>query len=82
MSYVTQSLARQSAIANQNRAEMAAIKASAAQQSLLNSRSRDLSALAKKDLRLQLNKERAELQARAARAQRDTLKKKKLDCYA
>lgn len=82
MSYITQSLARQSAIANQNRAEMAAMKASAAQQSLLNSRSTNLSALAKKDLQLQLDKEKAELQARVAKAQRDSLKKKKLDCYA
>ena len=80
---ITTSLARMSAISRQSNAERAAIKASQAQQSLLNSNSKDMAALARQDAKLQIAKEQAELKARAAKAERDALKsKKKLHYFA
>ena len=82
MSYITSSLARQSAIINSNNAEMAAIRANQGLQDLAKSGSGDMKALAQKELQLQLEKEQAEVKAKAAKAEAEALKNKKLNYYA
>lgn len=84
MSYVTQSLARQSAILAQSNAEMQAIKASQNLQDLAANGGKDLRAIAEKEKQILLQKEQAELKAKVARTQKDSLKtkKNKLDIYA
>lgn len=82
---IAASLAAQSAIINANNAEMAAIRASQAQQSLIG-RGGDFNSIARKDAQLELEKERASTQAKIARAQKNALKnrakKNKVDFYA
>lgn len=86
MSFITASLARQSAIARANQAEMDAIRASQAQQSLIG-KSGNLADISRKETQLQIKKEQAELKAKVAKAEAEALKKKKskrnkLDIYA
>lgn len=82
---IAASLAAQSAIIRANSAEMAAIRASQAQQSLIG-RGGDFNSIARKDAQLELEKERASTQAKIARAQKNALKnrskKNKVDFYA
>ena len=81
MSYVTQSLARQSAIINSHAAKV--ISASQSLQDLAANGGSDIRALHQKELQLQLQKEQAELKAKVAKEQKKALdKKKKLDTYA
>ena len=84
MSFITQSLARQSAILNQSNAEMQAIRASQNLQDLAANGGKDIRAIAEREKQLLLQKEQAELKAKVARAQKDSLKtkKNKLDIFA
>ena len=82
MSYITSSLARQSAIINSNNAEMAAIRANQGLQDLAKSGSKDLTAVAQKELQLELEKEQAEVKAKVAKAEAEALKNRKLNYYA
>ena len=84
MSFITQSLARQSAILNQSNAEMQAIRASQNLQDLAANGGKDIRAVAEREKQLLLQKEQAELKAKVARAQKDSLKtkKNKLDIFA
>ncbi len=83
---ITASLARQSAIMRANNAEMAAIRASQAQQNLIGQRG-NLDSISRKETQLQLEKERVAVKAKAAKAEAEALKKRKskrnkIDFYA
>lgn len=72
---IAASLATQSAIIRANNAEMAPIRASEAQQSLVG-RGGDFNSIARRDAQLEMAKEKASTQAKIARTQRDSLKNK------
>ncbi len=76
MGYVTNSLARQSAIANLNNAQAAIIRGNEAQQGLLNS-SMSPDSIAKKENQIETDRIKAETQAKVAKAQKDALDKDK-----
>lgn len=82
---IAASLAAQSAIMRANQAEMAAIRACQAQQSLINSGG-DFNSIARKESHLEAEKIKAETQAKVSRAQAKALKEKskrnKLDVMA
>ena len=71
---IAASLAAQSAIINRSNAEMAAIRASEGMQSLAGS-GMSPQAAAQKELQLQMDKERAEVQRAAGQAEEEALKK-------
>ena len=72
---LTSSLAAQSAILRANQAEMAAIRANQAQQDLIGS-GRDLSSIARKENQIEANKIKAQTNAKIAKAQLKSAKKK------
>lgn len=82
---IAASLAAQSAIMRANQAEMASIRASQAQQSLIDSGG-DFNSIARKEAQIEAEKLRAETQAKVSRAQakalKDKSKRNKLDVMA
>lgn len=70
---IAASLARQRAIFDYNNAQMAAIRASQAQQDLIGSKG-SLESIARKDAFLEMEKEKAATKAKVARARKDALK--------
>ena len=75
MSYVTTSLATQSAIASANNAQSAIISANQGMQDLARGGG-DIKAVQQKEKQLMMQKQRAELEAKVAQAKKEALKKK------
>ncbi len=78
---IAASLAAQSAIYRANNAELEAIKASNAQQSLIGARG-NLDSIARKEAMLDAKKEQAQIQAKIAHARKKALEGGKLNYFA